>query len=167
MKGKEFLSIELIDLEYGWFDFFLRQGETDIFVSASDYLGVDSMQELLISLITITEENSNIEWVRWFDEPGSRLWKLTKAKDKIQVYDLEIDLHSYKLVEVDDNELLDMNLKVIGIIEVEITVLLEKLVFFLDNIKSNKGQDFYEENWFDYPKQEISKIRDIINERRK
>lgn len=165
MKGKEFLSIELIDLENGWFDFILRKGETDILVSASDYLGVDSMRELLISLISLAKGNSSIQWVRWFDEPGSRLWKLKKTNDKIQVYDLDIDLFSYKLIEVDENELLDMNLNVLKIIEVETNVLLEKLVFFLEDIKSSKGQDFYEENWFEYPRHEISKIKDIVKER--
>lgn len=73
-------SFKIVDIYAGWFEIILSDGNQEVIVTNSDFLGNDAPKNLLSCLIDLLNKKEKEIWLCWHDEPSANIINI-KNKD--------------------------------------------------------------------------------------
>lgn len=148
------------EIEDGWMDVSVSDGERKILIANSDYMGNDAPRILLNALCRLAKKQEGTAWLCWNDEPGGYHWTLDKKADMLsyQIGVMENPDKDYRTFEgssLKDSSLADILLK--G--EVGFRDFAEEILREMTDFSDGENLEIYESEWSDFPTEEISNLR--------
>lgn len=171
-KNKSQPGFHIAEIKSGWFDVILINNLKTTIITDSGYLGNDGPRVLLMVLTrllaTILTNSCIPEWICWDDEPGAYIWKLTRRNSKIEVIVYSAQRDSCD-ISCRSNEYLEKE-KIDEILfhsEGDLWNFIEQVVASFEKIKNLIGIKVYEKEWNSFPEDELNKLRNCLDERKK
>lgn len=148
------------EIDDGWMDVSVSDGERKILIANSDYMGNDAPALLLKALTKLAKKQDGTAYLCWNDEPGGYHWTLEKKADRLsyQIGVMENPDKDYRTFEgsaLKDSALADILLK--G--EVGLKDFAEEILREMTDYSEGEKLDIYESEWSDFPTEEISNLR--------
>ncbi len=151
------LTFEIIEIKCGWFGIRLTNVQKNIEIDGSYYLGSDGPKELLKILAEMFNQESYTRDVYWDNEPGEYLWEFTKLGDDLLygVYFIDRDENDYQGTDDEKETLISGKTSFNDFIS---CVLNE-----FKNYMSEENMEIYKKEWFEFPKNEVQKLFDLMS----
>lgn len=72
MRNKK-SSFRILNIYAGWFEIVLSDGNQEVIVTNSDFLGNDAPKNLLSCLLKLLTKKETESWLCWHDEPCANI----------------------------------------------------------------------------------------------